>query len=160
MARTPERLPNKVAPPETLDSDLATEVARRIGSLIPGSQQGPVVAQIVSLVEQERFSGPIAHPRHLKAYEETCPGAAERIISMAERNLAHSHSIQNKVIENERRDGQDGRYLGFAALAILMVFALVCALHGDTIAAGLFLGTAALGAVGAIIRGKDGGGDD
>lgn len=36
-------------------------------------------------MSNEQFSGPIAHPKHLREYEDIVPGSAERIISMAEK---------------------------------------------------------------------------
>ena len=42
------------------------------------------VRQVVSEVVRSEFSGPIPPPSIIKGYEEVLPGAAERIISMAE----------------------------------------------------------------------------
>ena len=130
------------------------ELAKRITNVV-GRDKGPqVVAQVVSLVSEERFSGPIAHPRHLREYEEICPGSADRIISMAERNLDHLHKMNEKALDGQIADVKDVRRYGFAALALLIIGAIVATYMGNLQLAALFLGVGALGTIGAFIRGK------
>lgn len=43
------------------------------------------VKEVVIKAMKEEFSGPIPHPDTIQKYEEILPGAADRIISMAER---------------------------------------------------------------------------
>jgi uncharacterized membrane protein len=47
------------------------------------------------------FSGPLPPPQALKAYDMVVPGAAERIISMAERQQAHRHGLEKIVIQGD-----------------------------------------------------------
>jgi uncharacterized membrane protein len=108
---------------------------------------------VVSIVQSERFSGPIAHPSHLREYEEICPGSADRIIAMAESNLAQMHKMQEKALDGEIRDHRDGRLYGFLALALLIIGAIGAGYMGNTTLAVTFLGAGALGTVGAIIKG-------
>lgn len=142
-------------PAEPDDSELAEEIARRLESIIPKGQQAQVVAQVVSIFEQERFSGPIAHPRHLREYENILPGSAERIIAMAESNLDHRQRMQDKAIQADIDDTRSGRNLGFAAFCLLIVCAMICVALGEIVAAGFFLGAAAIGAVGRFIDGRN-----
>lgn len=58
------------------------------------------------LVVQEAttFSGPIPPPGILKAYESAFPGAADRIIKMAEEQSKHRQYIEKKEVDTESRD--------------------------------------------------------
>ncbi|WP_185829282.1 DUF2335 domain-containing protein [Sphingomonas ginkgonis] len=112
---------------------------------------------MIGLVAEERFSGPIAHPRHLREYESILPGSADRIISMAESNLQHNHDMQRMALDGDIKDTRDGRLYGFLALALLIVGAILSAYLGHEKLAIAFLGAGALGTVGAIIRGRKGG---
>ena len=68
---------------------------RRISQ--PAPQSGNPTADTGSLVAQHtavQFSGPLPDPQNLQRYEQILPGSAERIMAMAETQLAHR--IQNK----------------------------------------------------------------
>ncbi len=78
------------------------------------------------LVTEGRFSGPLPPPEVLKGYEEASVGAAERIISMAEKEQAHRHAQTDKELKSI-----------VALTALGQVFAFVIGLAG--ILAGVFL---------------------
>jgi uncharacterized membrane protein len=46
----------------------------------------------------QSFSGPLPPPEALERYNQVLPGAAERIISMAESQHAHRQELEKKVI--------------------------------------------------------------
>jgi len=75
------------------------------------------------LAESEvRFSiGPLPPPDELQRYESILPGAAERIISMAEGQATHRRQLERDAVDADIRDAADeraerrrGQYLGFA----------------------------------------------
>jgi uncharacterized membrane protein len=137
-----------------IDPDLASEIEKRVTSIVGKQRAGQVLTQVLSLVLEEKFSGPIAHPRHLREYEEILPGSAERIIKMAEDTLDHNRKMQQIALDADIKDRRDGRLLGFLALIALAVLAFFAGIYGQPIVSGLLLGTAALGAVVAIINGR------
>lgn len=108
----------------------------------------------MAIVQQERFSGPIAHPKHLREYENILPGAADRIISMAEHNLKHNQDFQMGALNADIKDSGDGRKYGFAALCLLILGAIFSTWLDNTALALAFLGTGALGVIGLFIRGR------
>lgn len=63
------------------------------------------VKEVVIKAMKEEFSGPIPHPDTIRKYEEILPGAADRIISMAERQALHRQEMERKMITAESRDG-------------------------------------------------------
>jgi uncharacterized membrane protein len=156
LAKVPEKTQKSISQPEDTGSDeLAQELAKRIGSLASPSQKSQIIAQVVSLVTEERFSGPIAHPRHLREYEEICPGAADRIIRMAENNLIHAQTVQIRAVEGDIADVRAGRRYGFLALLALIVAASGAAYFDHEVIAGAFLGAGALGVIGQLIQGRN-----
>lgn len=155
MAKPPAKRPDaKERQPDERD-EFASEIAKRIGNLVGRDQAHQVTAQIVSLVA-EKFSGPIAHPVHLQMYEEIVPGAADRIIRMAEGSLSHSQQMEERALAADIEDTKAGRWFGFVALICLIGAALFCAWIGQVWLAGMFIGAGALGTIGVLVRGKNG----
>ena len=58
-----------------------------------------IVAFRLQIEQVEQYSGPIPHPSIVERYEQTLPGSADRILSMAEEQ-------QTANIEYERQDQQ------------------------------------------------------
>ncbi|MDR0808864.1 MAG: hypothetical protein LBE86_07035 [Gemmobacter sp.] len=56
---------------------LVNQSCRQVGDLVPQGSRAAIVARVTTLMVSEQFSGPIAHPRHLREYEEICPGSAD-----------------------------------------------------------------------------------
>ncbi|MBX9644638.1 MAG: DUF2335 domain-containing protein [Novosphingobium sp.] len=105
-------------------------------------------------MSEERFSGPIAHPKHLRDYEEICPGAADRIISMAERSIQHAQDLQSQAMAGDIDDVRAGRAYGFWALMALIAAASGATYFDHEVIAGAFLGAGALGVIGQLIQGR------
>lgn len=112
---------------------------------------------MTSIIVSEHFSGPIAHPRHLREYEEICPGSAERIIKMAEDRNNHIMSMERAVFSESAQDQRRGMRYGAMLFAALIASALVTALMELHVAIpAIFLTTAALGAIPIFIKGRNG----
>lgn len=163
MGKPPEKAGKAERPSPPTDymdpgerDQFAAELAKRLNSLVSKEQRSQVVAQVVSLVSEERFSGPIAHPKHMREYEDICPGSADRIVRMAEQQLDHAQRMQEIALRGDIQDMRDGRRFGFAALLALIIGAVVCGIMGSQTLALAFLGASALGVVGALIRGRGG----
>ena len=69
------------------------------------------IAKIV-VQRMEGFVGPLPHPEHFAHYDETLPGAAERILRMAEKEQDHRHAWERTEIRWE---------MGLAAAGQLVV---------------------------------------
>ena len=69
MAKAPEKKSGtKSKVPE--DDPFIAEVIKRVSSVVGRDRAAQVATQIVALYQQEQFSGPIAHPKHLREYQE------------------------------------------------------------------------------------------
>ena len=87
-------------------------------------------------VRQEIYQGPLPKAEELEKYNFVCPGAADRIITMAEKQAAHRQSIEKAVISISGRNS----LLGILCATVISIFILVagvyCILEGHDWAGG------------------------
>ena len=84
------------------------EVAEKVGE-----EAAEEVKKVVVEAIKSEFSGPIPPPNIIKGYEEILPGSADRIIAMAETQMAHRQAMEKKMIEAESRDSLLGVLFAF-----------------------------------------------
>jgi uncharacterized membrane protein len=67
------------------------------------------------------FSGPLPPPEALARYNDVVPGAAGRIIAMAEKQQEHRQELEQRVVFSNAETQKHGLHLGFviAMTAIL-----------------------------------------
>src|SRR5438046_6994388 len=86
-----------------------------------------------SLITREFFEGPIPPPSLLRQYEEVFPGAAERIVTMAEKQSAHRQKLESDVISSDISNEKRGMNYSLMITLILMVIgAILIYLNRDT----------------------------
>jgi uncharacterized membrane protein len=106
------------------------------------------------LVQQQQYSGVLPLPTHLEKYEEILPGAAERIMKMAEDQSVHRRSLESKAIDSDIKNSQLGLWFGF----IIGVFGIGCGAFlmysGKLIEGGLIGGGTLASLVGVFIYGS------
>lgn len=107
-----------------------------------------IVARVVAI--SESYSGPMPHPKHLKAYEEIKPGSAQEIIGMAQAEQAHRHAMQRM----EMSYPYWGLAAGFVGLVTCVGGAVTLGLYGHEGVAGGMLGVPALGVIGWFIKSR------
>ena len=91
--------------------------------------------------------GPLPLPAILAQYEQVCSGAADRIISMAERQSAHRQQLENAVISANCDSQRRGPVFGFILASMVIVIGGLL-VWNDKDLAGL---AALLGALAAIV---------
>ena len=69
-------------------------------------QQSTVVKQVS--MEAASYTGPIPPPGQLEQYNKVLPGAADRIITMAEQQSAHRHVIEMLTVKANARNSTLG----------------------------------------------------
>lgn len=142
--------------PDRHSTTIEAEVERQIGGLVSSGQREQIVSRVTRILLQESFSGPLAHPRHLREYEDIVPGSAERIIRMAEKALEHRAAMDTKIVDAQIADQVRGMRFGLAALGAILLFAALFGYWEMEIVAGLFLGTAVLGSIPVFVMGRNG----
>jgi uncharacterized membrane protein len=101
--------------------------------------------------EVAEFSGPLPPPSYLREYDLIFPGAAGRIISMAEAEQKHRHRWERSALNNTTV----GLWFGFLIALSLVGGGVYSVYTGQPYVAGGFLTAGAIGMVPALIRGKD-----
>lgn len=103
------------------------------------NQTGVVVRQS----SVQTFSGPLPPPEILRKFDEIVPGAAERIIKMAEEQFSHRKELEKKVIESDIARSKWGQMLGFLIAIVGLAASALVAIYGNAIA-GSVLGVGTL----------------
>jgi uncharacterized membrane protein len=78
-------------------------------------------------------------PETLRAYEAVLPGAAERILQMAEVAAKGRHEIQSKLADEEIASSRQGRWMAFAIAATAMLAAIAFFATGIQVGGGFML---------------------
>lgn len=119
----------------------AAEVLGEFNKLTP--QDKEIIIQ--QLVVSEHFQGPLPAPKHLRQYDEIVSGAAERIITMAEKEQSHRHSYEDfdlKVVNNQIVTGQ---WMAFILTLIFAGIAVWLILSGFEVVGSVIFGTTIIG---------------
>jgi len=69
--------------------------------------------QQFTTVESKTWSGPIPSPQALQGYEMIVPGAADRILKIAEAQTAHRIAMESTVIRGDSKRSYLGLLAGF-----------------------------------------------
>lgn len=111
---------------------------------------------IVATKTEERtvtHVGPLPAPDALRDYNAVLPGAAERIIAMAEKEADHRRQIDTKILDAQIADAvsarvqvKRGQYCGLSACLTVVVSACVVAAMGHEVA-GSILGASGLAGI-------------
>ena len=99
--------------------------------------------QIVTRVTRqitESFSGPLPHPKHLQAYEQICPGLADRIAAMTEKELNHNITVMGAQQKSDNEYRVLGMALGFLAFVGMLLLAGYCVYAKERFIAGIVFG--------------------
>lgn len=104
-----------------IESEL-TEELRKPG--VPASEK--LRSVFFRLMQRhELYSGPLPSADQFQGYEDACPGSADRILEMAEKEQAHRHSWENSQLSFEHRYTERGLWMGLV-IALLLVSGAVC----------------------------------
>lgn len=113
-----------------------------------------IVSKSVSI--EAAFSGPLPHPAILRGYEDACPGAADRIIAMAERQGEHRRSMESTAMEiaheemrREFQEARNGQICGVIVTLAFIIAGVLVLLKGHTVE-GLLL-SAVVGGIPALV---------
>jgi len=147
--------PEAAAARETLEP-LRQEIQDQLIPLLRPETRGQadlVVDRLMTTIS-EKFSGPVAHPAYLEAYERILPGAAERLFQMAEGEQGHRHRNDRHAATFESIYAMTGLTFGFLIGIGLVAGGVAVALSGESLVGSLFAGASAVGMVSAFIRGR------
>lgn len=115
---------------------------------------GPPSQQTSLTVSATKFSGPLPHPEILARYESILPGAADRIITMAEGEAKHVREMDRLTLEAVRTHVHTGQYLGFSIGVLALATSLAMAVLGYERAAIAIGSTTIIGLVAVFVIGR------
>ncbi len=134
------------------ESNVSTE--KNVGNQLKSTQQSELIDSVkksdipeeskTAIVQQMEmfFAGPLPAPSAFGQYDKVLPGAAERILRMAEQEQNHRHDIDNKRLSMDSRDSLigicAGLGLGLSALVAGVIVAVNVPSVGGVILAGVF----------------------
>lgn len=103
------------------------------------NERGKIIQRVTE--ELTISSGPLPPASEIQRYENACPGAADRIIAMAEKQLEHRTSMEKSVLEYEFKTNESerskefklslfGEVAAFLLCAGVIASAIVCLIVG------------------------------
>lgn len=115
-----EQTPNSPEPDDpTTPSEIVHEVAEALPIDLKPEDRVKVLETVQTVVESSYHSGPLPSAAQLREYEDVLPGAADRIIRMAENQVAHRQTIESEIVhagiedqKQERAERRIGQIFG------------------------------------------------
>jgi len=121
----------------------------------PAAQQQTQQHQLRQIrATQEIFEGPLPKPEILQEFDNIVPGAAERIIVMAEEQAAHRQKLEYIVVKSGSRDSLLGLICGFIIGIVTIGCGTYCIQAGQPAAGTILGGTGLSSLVGVFIYGS------
>lgn len=68
-----------------------------------------------------QWSGPLPPPAALEQFERSAPGAADRILGMAEREEDHRHSQEQAMLHSDAQARSRGQWMAFLIALVIIV---------------------------------------
>ena len=99
------------------------------------------------------YMGPLPPAEAFERYETVCPGAAYRIISMAERQAAHRQAIEKKVVDISSFNSTAGIISALILAIAVLIGGVVCILQDHDRAGAVIVGIDIVGLCGVFVYG-------
>ncbi|MGB4588049.1 MAG: DUF2335 domain-containing protein [Clostridiaceae bacterium] len=106
------------------------------------------------LQERSEFSGPLPPPQIFEEYERICPGAADRVLSMAESQSQHRQHIEKAFIFSRNRQSMAGTYIAGIVMVSTIIASTVLLLNDKNVQGLLLFLTTAMSILGGSIYGR------
>lgn len=115
----------------------------------PAQQEQSVQVSSMSL----KYQGPLPLPDFIRQYEEICPGSAERIIAMSEKEQDFRHEITRATIPESVKFAHQAQYCSFVLCALALISATLIGIWGNPwIAGGIGISGFILPLIGLVLR--------
>lgn len=75
------------------------------------------------VLQAASFSGPLPPSPMFREYEDVLPGAADRILGMAEKQAEHRQDWEKNALRSAQRDSMRGQWLGFSISLVALIAA-------------------------------------
>lgn len=129
---------------------LAEDVLGELKKLDPEDQK----MIINELVISEHFTGPLPPPQYLHQYEQTLPGAAERIFAIAEKQQEHRQAMEKTGLKSVTRQTTRAQWMAFILTILFSVIATWMVVTGFQTIGIIIFGTTIAAVITAFIAGS------
>ena len=85
---------------------------------LEGQHEDPTADRAIIARHTMLHQGPLPHPAVLKQYNDVVPGAAERIIKMAEQQAMHRQDLEAHIIRTDTLKSLLGMVFGFVVALV------------------------------------------
>lgn len=100
------------------------------------------------------MSGPLPSPDILIQYNQAVPGAAERILAMAENDSAHLQTMERMSLTAWYQERRLGQILGFSVALLGLAASTFLAMNGHEVTASVIGGSTIVGLASVFVVGR------
>ena len=131
---------------------ITAQIEQKLPDLPAGQRE-----QIITVVREvvQHHSGPLPPPSMLSDYDGILPGLAERIVSMAERDLLHHQNLQTTALRAEARERLVGQMSALLITLAALGSSAWVAVSGYPVTGGLLGGATLLTIISTLIGGRE-----
>lgn len=104
-------------------------------------------------VTASAFIGPLPPAEAFEKYEAVCPGAANRIIFMAERQAEHRQELEKAIVTASNRNSRMGIISALLLAILVLIGGVICILFGHDWAGAVIVGIDIVGLCGVFVYG-------
>jgi uncharacterized membrane protein len=90
--------------------------------------EGKADIEKIEYSQGKTVSGPLPSSEEFAGYEQTLPGAANRILKLMEEETVHRHKIEDKVVDESLKISRRGQNIGLIVLlasAVLLGISII-----------------------------------
>ena len=102
------------------------QIAQELGGLVPADKKAAVARKVTHMIRRVH-QGPLPAPDDFAGYEHVLPGSADRIVGLTEREQAHRHKMEGRMVLGEYGIRFAGQFAAVFALLVLACLIAFCA---------------------------------
>lgn len=141
--------------PKKNSQDIENQSAADITAKVDMSdQESPTSSEALFVHQQHITIGPLPPPETLRSYDEIVPGAADRIMKMAEQQAAHRQELERQTVTATFQIYTRGQWFGLLIGVFGLAAAVIIAIYGSAWAGTIIGGTTLVGLVSAFLYGQ------
>lgn len=80
------------------------------------------------------WRGPLPPPQAVAQYNDAAPDGGHRVIQMAEREQAHRHQIEDRIVAANVAREREGQWMAFAVVLCALALGTYLIVHGQSVA--------------------------
>jgi uncharacterized membrane protein len=114
----------------------------------------PPKNHIATRVTHQQFSGPVPPPVILEDYDRIIPGAANRILEMAEKEAEHQRKMEETALSEAIKESKRGQNYGLVVTLAAFTTASFAIYTGAYTCASIIAGTTVVALVSVFVTGR------